>query len=202
MSNHQSQERSVILTFDDGPEPVEALESIVAVLDAEGIKGCFFLLGQGVRRHPDAVRRLAEGGHEVGNHNWEHTSMPKLAETQMLDQLRRTQEAIGEACGVAPRRFRPPFGEGWYNEKCPALVRSAQSLGLEIMGWSLDTYDWKTPHGIRFDRVTSRFEGFVAEGRTARLDLLLHVHAETGRDLPQLIGYLRSLGFVFTTYDG
>ena len=202
MERQETEERSVILTFDDGPEPVEALEGIVAVLEREGIKACFFLLGQGVERQPAAVRMLVERGHEVANHNWEHVEMPKLTEEQMYDQLRRTQEAIRAACGVTPERLRVPFGAGWYNEKNPALIRSAERLGLELIGWTLDTYDWKKPRelGIRFERVEERMNLFVSVGRTSCVELLMHVYPTTVPGLPRLIGFLRGLGFSFTTY--
>jgi peptidoglycan-N-acetylglucosamine deacetylase len=200
MTDAPSKERSVILTFDDGPEPVEATDAILNALDAEGVKGCFFLLGEGVQRHPDIVRRLVEGGHEAGNHNFHHVQIPTLPEEEILDQLRRTQEAIQAAAGVTPRRLRPPFGAGWYHEKHPPLARSAAALGLEVVVWSLDTHDWKKPFGIRFDRVRTRFEEFVATGNTSRIDILMHVHTETARDLPELIAFLRGLGFGFTSY--
>ena len=200
MTDNPSTERSVIMTFDDGPEPVPDLEAVVAALGAQGIKACFFLLGEGVERHPEAARMVVQAGHEVGNHNWHHVEMPKLSEEEILSQLRRTQEIIRQATGVTPRRCRVPFGAGWYNDKHPPLVRSAAVLGLELIGWDLDTYDWKRPFGIRFDRVRTRVAEFVASGETRRLELLMHVHVETARDLPELIAFLRGLGFGFTSY--
>lgn len=200
MTDNSSIERSVILTFDDGPEPVADLEAVVAALGVEGLKACFFLLGEGVERHPETARMLVEAGHEVGNHNWHHVQMPTLSEEEILSQLRRTQEVIRQACGVTPRRMRPPFGAGWFNTKHKPLVRAAQALGLQLIGWDLDTYDWKKPFGIRFDRVRTRFPEFVATGYTRRLDLLMHVHAETARDLPELFAFLKGLGFGFTSF--
>lgn len=199
--NPSSVQRSVILTFDDGPEPVQDLQSIAETLYGQQISGCFFLLGQGVERHPDAARLLADHGHELANHGWDHAHMPTLTEPQMFDQLRRTQDVIRQAAGLTPTRFRPPFGEGWFNEKCPELIRSAQQLGLQMIGWTLDTHDWKKPYGIRFDRVRERFDGFIASGATRRIELLMHITDGTARDLPELIDYLRSLTFTFTTYD-
>ena len=200
MTEHSPDERNVILSFDDGPEPVDTLEAIVAILEREGIKACFFLLGEGVQRQPGAVRMLVERGHQVGSHNWEHIEMPKLTEEQMYDQLRRTQEAIRAACGVTPKMLRVPFGAGWYNAKDPRLVRVAGRLGLELIGWTLDTYDWRKPYGIRFDRVEERMELFVSVGRTSNVELLLHVYPQTVPGLPRLISFLRGLGFSFTTY--
>jgi len=193
-------ERSVILTFDDGPLPAEALLAILDALDTERIRGTFFLLGEVVARHPDLAKAIHNRGHEIGNHNWRHAHMPRLAEQEMRDQLRRTQEAVRAATGAAPKRLRPPYGEGWINDKCPALLRTAASLDLKLTGWSLDTFDWRLPHGVRFERVREYFKGCLDRGETSRLDLLMHVHYETARDLPVLIEYVRSLGFTFTSY--
>ncbi|NLX57587.1 MAG: polysaccharide deacetylase family protein [Phycisphaerae bacterium] len=197
-----STDRSVILTFDDGPEHVDALESIVDTLDRERVSACFFLLGQGVDRHPDAARLLADHGHELANHGWSHARMPTLSEPEMFDELCRTQEAIHRATGVTPRRFRPPYGAGWINEKCPELIRSAARLDLRMAAWALDTYDWRDPNGIRLDRVTAFFQGSQPSACDDHLDLLMHVLHGTARDLSQLVALVRSRGFRFGGYDG
>jgi peptidoglycan/xylan/chitin deacetylase (PgdA/CDA1 family) len=197
-----STDRSIILTFDDGPEPIDALESIVDTLDRERVSASFFLLGQGVDRHPEAARLLADRGHELANHGWSHARMPTLTEAEMFEELRRTQETIRQATGVTPTRFRPPYGAGWMNEKCPELIRSAERLELQTVGWALDTYDWREPNGIRFDRVSQFFQGTQPAACDEHLDLLMHVLHGTARDLGQLIASLRSIGFRFAGYDG
>jgi peptidoglycan/xylan/chitin deacetylase (PgdA/CDA1 family) len=51
--------------------------------------------------------------------------------------LQRTQSAVQEASGTAPRLFRPPMGLS-----NPRTFRAAQAVGLKVIGWSargLDT---------------------------------------------------------------
>ena len=56
-------EKSVILTFDDGPAPVSALESILRTLEENGIKAEFYVLGSEVKQYPEAARTIVRQGH-------------------------------------------------------------------------------------------------------------------------------------------
>src|SRR5262249_11287951 len=64
-------ERKVALTFDDGPDP-EHTPKVLDVLARENVKGTFFLIGQRAAAAPAVVRRIAEEGHDIGNHTWSH----------------------------------------------------------------------------------------------------------------------------------
>jgi polysaccharide deacetylase family protein (PEP-CTERM system associated) len=73
-----------------------------------GVRATFFVLGWVAERHPDLVRRLRDGGHEVASHGYEHRRVTSLdAETFRAD-LRRASDAIEAAAGVRVRGFRAP----------------------------------------------------------------------------------------------
>lgn len=50
------QGKSVVLSFDDGPAPVDALQTILNTLKLNRIVAEFYVLGEEVRRHPDGRR--------------------------------------------------------------------------------------------------------------------------------------------------
>jgi peptidoglycan/xylan/chitin deacetylase (PgdA/CDA1 family) len=62
-------ERTVALTFDDGPNPPRT-EQILAILRDAGVKATFFVMGKWAERFPDTVRRMVAEGHLVGNHGY------------------------------------------------------------------------------------------------------------------------------------
>jgi hypothetical protein len=64
-------EKVLYLTFDDGPIP-EVTPWVAEQLEAYQARGTFFCVGDNVRKHPDVFDRLLEGGHEVGNHTFNH----------------------------------------------------------------------------------------------------------------------------------
>ena len=64
-------EKSVYLTFDDGPIP-EVTPWVLDVLDKYHIKATFFMVGDNVRKHPDEYKMVVERGHRIGNHTYNH----------------------------------------------------------------------------------------------------------------------------------
>ena len=64
-------EKSVYLTFDDGPIP-EATPFILDTLAEFGIHATFFMVGDNVRKYPELYRRVVEEGHRIGNHTFHH----------------------------------------------------------------------------------------------------------------------------------
>jgi hypothetical protein len=62
----------VVLTFDDGPQPV-ATKKLLDLLDEHGFKATFFVVGAWIR--PDTyhlIQRMAQSGHELGTHTYSH----------------------------------------------------------------------------------------------------------------------------------
>lgn len=64
-------EKSVYLTFDDGPIP-EITPWVLDLLDKYDIKATFFMVGDNVRKHPEEFRMVVERGHRIGNHTFNH----------------------------------------------------------------------------------------------------------------------------------
>jgi peptidoglycan/xylan/chitin deacetylase (PgdA/CDA1 family) len=62
----------VVLTFDDGPQPVPT-KKLLDLLDEHGFKATFFVVGLWVR--PDTyqlIQRMVQSGHDVGTHTYSH----------------------------------------------------------------------------------------------------------------------------------
>jgi peptidoglycan/xylan/chitin deacetylase (PgdA/CDA1 family) len=128
----------VRLTFDDGPG--EDTEAVLDLLAVHGLRAMFFLVGERVTERPAVVRRIAAEGHVVGNHSFDHPDLTALGAGAIADQLKRTSDAIEEACGIRPRLFRPPFGH-----TSPEVEAAAERLGMQTMLWDVDSGDWSQP---------------------------------------------------------
>jgi peptidoglycan/xylan/chitin deacetylase (PgdA/CDA1 family) len=130
-----STDRLVALSFDDGPSPT-VTPRIVEVLREHGIRATFFVLGEQAERHPEALRALVEGGQELANHGWSHTSFRSLFPSQIEAELDRTADMIEAAGGARPRLVRPPYGR--FPESTTAL---AKARGEDLVLWSVDGGD-------------------------------------------------------------
>jgi peptidoglycan/xylan/chitin deacetylase (PgdA/CDA1 family) len=66
------------------------------------------MLGQFAIQYPDLVRRIAQAGHAIGNHSWDHASFPFITGRQRREQIQACARAITP---YGQRLFRPPYGE-------------------------------------------------------------------------------------------
>jgi hypothetical protein len=108
--------KSVVLSFDDGPAPVSALESILETLRLNEIKAEFYLLGSEVEQHPDAARMIVREGHGIQNHSWSHPDLSRATAQNVRLELKDTQAVI--EAGIPPSKIKmhqatKAFGDGY-----------------------------------------------------------------------------------------
>ena len=188
-------ERVASITFDDGPNPV-ATPRILDALKTDGVHATFFVLGRHADRWPALVRRMADEGHQIGNHGYYHRKLHRRTPAYVRDDLMRGVDAIQRACGVTPGHFRAPHGF-----RNPWVTPIAHSLGERTVGWSLGVWDSARPGT---DEIVTR----TLDGMRAGSILLLHDgdgydaegdRTQTADALPQIIAGLRARGFRFVT---
>lgn len=126
---------AVALTFDDGPHPQQTLK-FLEVLEAQGARGTFFLLGKSAARYPELVARIVAGGHALGNHSWDHPSFPAISARARRRQIRECAGVLGEA--GAAKIFRPPYGNQTFWSRLDPLW-----LGWNVVTWNVCGQDWR-----------------------------------------------------------
>jgi peptidoglycan/xylan/chitin deacetylase (PgdA/CDA1 family) len=127
---------SVALTFDDGPSA--DTERVLDLLSHYGVSATFFMVGRQIETFPDIALRVAEEGHEIGNHSYSHPIYLYRSARETRRQLERTQQIIADVTGVRARLARPPCGV-----RTPAYFRAAQASGLQTVQWTVAAFDWK-----------------------------------------------------------
>lgn len=173
----------VALTYDDGPSGYtpQLLDTLAATRSA----ATFFMLGQSAAGRGDLVRRVADEGHEVESHTWNHPSLPSLDDEEISAQLTRTRDLLRQFSGQPVSTFRPPYGE--YDER---VLRVA---GLPAILWSVDTRDWEEPAD---DVLLSRG---IDEPNPGGIVLFHDIHERTVRLAPQIFDGLHDRGFTLVT---
>lgn len=214
----------VALTFDGGSDAGES-ERILEVLERRGVTATFFLTGEFIRRNPDLVRRMAAGGHEIGNHTWSHPHLTTWDATNRHDtrpgvdrpflqaELDRTARAYEAATDRAMTPlWRAPFGEVNRN-----LIGWAAAAGWSHVGWTrddaggkrtLDSLDWVAERSARnyltSRQIAARILSFGTNGPGLNGGIVL-MHLSTRREDPgvtrlgELVDGLRANGYQLVT---
>ncbi|MGA5899114.1 polysaccharide deacetylase family protein [Streptomyces venetus] len=147
--------RTMVLTFDDGPDP-RYTPAILDTLAAYDVRAMFFVCGEMAADHKELLARMADEGHVVGNHTWSHPLLTRLSRRQIHSEMARTSDVIEDAYGERPEWFRAPYG-AWNR----TAFRLGAELGMEPLAWTVDTLDWTAP-GTRF--IVDRVEDGAAPG--------------------------------------
>ena len=134
----ETTEPLIALTFDDGPDP-RFTPALLELLERHDARGTFFMLGSSAAQHPDLVRQVAEAGHTIGNHTWDHPAVSRISWKQTRSQVRKCQEALEPH---ALRLFRPP-----YLALSKVAVLTCRVLGYEVIMANIDSGDWWNPSG-------------------------------------------------------
>ena len=126
--------KMVALTYDDGPSIYTP--RILKTLKENNSVATFFVVGNRVPMYSDTVKKAYDMGCEIGNHTYEHKSLPNLSETEVKRQISKTNKEVKKAIGEKPVIMRPTGGATNANVK--------QWVGMPSIIWSIDTLDWKT----------------------------------------------------------
>jgi hypothetical protein len=84
---------------------------VLDFLEKRGLKITFFVVGQdaALQKNHNAIRSIAEAGHEIGNHSFSHEPWLHLyTEQQIESELSQTEEHIEKITGQKPTGFRGP----------------------------------------------------------------------------------------------
>ncbi len=158
----------IALTIDDGPDP-EVTPRVLDALDALGLVATFFVIGHRVQRHPALCRAIAARGHRVENHGHSHShALSLFGPARLHADIARAQAVIADACGQAPRFFRPTAGL-----RNPFLDPVLARLDLRLASWTRRGYDTREADAARVHRRLARALGdgdilLLHDGHAAR----------------------------------
>lgn len=129
---------AVVLSYDDGPGH-GLTPDLLDLLEREGVRATFFMIGSAVDAAPEIAARALAAGHEVGSHTMDHTNAWKTGPLRAIRDMKAGAARI-TAAGGQGKLFRPPFGKMTLG----GLFVGALS-GLRCGWWSVDSRDSWAP---------------------------------------------------------
>ena len=179
---HRSREKTVVLTFDDGPIP-EVTPWVLDLLDSYGIKATFFMVGDNVRRHPELYAEVRRRGHNVGNHTMHHLQGMKVRSVRYLRDISEADALIDSPL------FRPPHG----------LLRWKQAKAIKqhynIVMYDLVTRDYSRK--LNGEQVLRNVKRYARDGSLIVFHDSLKALDNLRYALPRAIEWLQQEGYRF-----
>jgi peptidoglycan/xylan/chitin deacetylase (PgdA/CDA1 family) len=86
------------------------LPRLLGMLQRRSIAATAFITASDASRHPDAIRALRDGGHEIASRGADLTHLTALKEKER-EALLKGRDVLAQIAGEAPRGFRAPGGE-------------------------------------------------------------------------------------------
>lgn len=185
-------EKVVALTFDDGPDA----QKTAAVLDAlarNKARATFFVVGNRAEKQEDLLKRIAQEGHELGNHSYSHANFNHKSKRFIQDEIRKGNEVIFRITGQRPTLFRPPGG--YLSYQMVDLLRQ-EHMTIAYWTYQQDSKDWR-------NKKAKQIADHILTNLKPGQIIILHDGApngmQTARALDLLIPELKKQGYRMVT---
>lgn len=200
---YHSQEKTVYLTFDDGPSK-SVTPLILDLLKQENIKATFFVLGTRAKANPEVLRREYLEGHYIANHGYSHIYGDIYSSPQaVLDEYNKTRDIVREILGTDYDGHLFRFPGGSTGGKYKTIKAEAKTLlndnNIAYIDWnslSSDAAGAKTKEAIIQNTIDT-------VGDKNSVVILMHDAGDkilTYEALPEIIKYLKEQGYSFKNF--
>ena len=182
----QSQ-RSVYLTFDDGPIP-EATPYVLDVLDSMGIKATFFMVGDNARRYPHLLEEVRRRGHRIGNHTFNHIGGLRWFSWKYLGNVQKAEDILQTG-----KLIRPPHG--WMRLMQYRVLRHT---GWRVVMWDVVTRDYS--NRLTAQEVLENIKKYTRNGSIITFHDSLKSIDKLRKILPEALEWLKNEGYEFKVF--
>lgn len=196
-------DKVIALTFDDGPWHNNQTSDILDILQENGAKATFFVIGENITKitgGSDLVQREKDAGMQVCSHTYDHAAgsgkgvnLSYMSPDEQRDEITKGYEAIRNVIGEEPSHVvRTPGG----NYPLSVAQNLYGLIDYEV-DWNVDTEDWRRP-GV--DSIKQKILS-VKPGDV----ILMHDgggdRSQTVEALREALPQLKAQGYSFVTID-
>lgn len=178
----KTQEKSLYLTFDDGPVP-EVTPQVLSILAQYNAKATFFCVGDNVRKHPEVFKAILDAGHAVGNHTYSHLNGSKTNESDWYADIEKCDALISSDL------FRPPYGRISWKQ-----VKNLRKK-YKIIMWSVLTGDYN--HNLTKEMVLDFALKYSNDGSIIVFHDSIKASERMLFALPKVIEHFTNKGYTF-----
>ncbi|MBU2950488.1 polysaccharide deacetylase family protein [Tamlana agarivorans] len=184
-------EKTIYLTFDDGPTP-EITPWTLEALKKHEAKATFFCIGNNIEEHPNILQDILKDGHAIGNHTFNHVKGWNTKTSDYIAEVIKTQGIMDSKIHTtkSANLFRPPYGR-----IKPSQGKKLLALHYKIIMWDILSFDWEqsvSPEACLNNVVSQATNGSI---------IVFHDSVKASRNmqyaLPKVLEYYSKKGFSF-----
>ena len=179
----RTEERKVALTLNCAWN-ADDIDNILNTLKANDVKLTFFIVGDWADKFPEAVKKIANAGHEIANHSNTHPHVNNLSKEENKQEIQNCSDKIEKLTGQKTILYRAPYGE--YNNTVIQATKEASHVTIQ---WNLDTLDYT---GLTGQEMWNRLNEKLTNGSI----ILMHNGTEhTADSLDMIIKNIKQSGY-------
>jgi peptidoglycan/xylan/chitin deacetylase (PgdA/CDA1 family) len=180
-------DKEVVLTFDDGPWPVNT-EKVLKALADECTKALFFPIGKHAGYHPEILKEVKRAGHTIGSHTWSHANLSTLKPEEAKAEIEKGIAAVSVALGNKPVDSFIRFPA---LKHPPEMLKYVGKRNLGVFSCDFDSFDFKARRGSQV--VRSVMSKLKKHGKGI---ILMHdFQRATAEAVPEILKELKEGGY-------
>lgn len=188
ITNVETNEKVAALTFDDGPGI--HTDKILEILRNHNVKATFYLTGHEIEKNYNEARKIAQEGHEIGNHSYSHKRMIFKSPSFIKEEVERTDELIRQIGYEGEITFRPPYGK-----RLLVLPHYLSKHERNTILWNIEPE--------KFAADSNNIANYVTDNIVPGSIILLHVmyesRLESLQSVEDIVIALKEQGYSFAT---
>ena len=125
---------------------------LLDILEEHQHKATFFTLGNVARKHPELIRRIADAGHEVASHGYNHDAIFKLTPKQVMEDVTNSVKSLEDASGTKVIGFRAPnfsIREYLFEWYCEALAENGLKYDSSLFPMKVIKYGIEKKYSLK-----------------------------------------------------
>jgi len=133
--------QQVALTFHGGGDPATA-QSILEIAADRGAHITVLAIGTWLEANPALAATIVGGGHDLGNHTWDHPVLSDLGADDVREEITRCRDLLIQLAGSPGPFFRTSSGQ----HASELILAEAGAAGYPVtLSYDVDPQDWTDP---------------------------------------------------------
>ena len=147
---------------------------LLDLLEEHQQKATFFILGNVAAKHPNLIRKIADSGHEVASHGYNHHSIFNLSPKQVREDVSSSVKILEDTSGKKVIGFRAPnfsIREYLFEWYCEALAENGLKYDSSLFPMKVIKYGIEKEYSLKIFNKYNLNEHYLSYIKVGKMKL-------------------------------